>query len=96
MTGRENLEGVKRKKKALRLRKVWRDFWNFIFEKFGGAMGWGKLVSSSVVFLNAVVNYESIKGELQRRLIYEYRCDERLKLKLRNLHAWQTLEVKNN
>jgi len=33
------------------------------------------------VFLNAVVNYESIKGELKRRLIYEYRCDERLKTK---------------
>jgi hypothetical protein len=26
-------------------------------------------------------NYESIKRELQRRLIYEYRCDERLKTK---------------
>jgi hypothetical protein len=28
---------------------------------------------------NSVVYYESIKRELQRRLIYEYRCDERLK-----------------
>jgi hypothetical protein len=27
------------------------------------------------------VYYESIKGELKRRLIYEYRCDERLKTK---------------
>ncbi len=26
------------------------------------------------------VYYESIKRELKRRLIYEYRCDERLKL----------------
>jgi hypothetical protein len=26
-----------------------------------------------------VVYYESIKRELKRRLIYEYRCDERLK-----------------
>jgi hypothetical protein len=28
-----------------------------------------------------VVNYESIKRELKRRLIYEYRCDDRLKTK---------------
>ena len=27
------------------------------------------------------VYYESIKQELKRRLIYEYRCDERLKTK---------------
>ncbi len=27
------------------------------------------------------VYYESIKRELKRRLIYEYRCDERLKIK---------------
>jgi hypothetical protein len=27
------------------------------------------------------VCYESIKRELKRRLIYEYRCDERLKTK---------------
>jgi hypothetical protein len=28
-----------------------------------------------------VVYYESIKRELKRRLVYEYRCDERLKTK---------------
>ena len=28
-----------------------------------------------------VVYYESIKRELKRRLIYKYRCDERLKTK---------------
>jgi hypothetical protein len=28
-----------------------------------------------------LVYYESIKRELKRRLIYEYRCDERLKTK---------------
>jgi hypothetical protein len=28
-----------------------------------------------------VVYYESIKRELKRRLIYEYRCDESLKTK---------------
>jgi hypothetical protein len=28
-----------------------------------------------------VVDYESTKRELKRRLIYEYRCDERLKTK---------------
>jgi hypothetical protein len=28
-----------------------------------------------------VVYYESIKRNLKRRLIYEYRCDERLKTK---------------
>ena len=33
--------------------------------------GWGQ----------GVVYYESIKRELQRRLIYEYRSDERLKTK---------------
>jgi hypothetical protein len=38
-----------------------------------------------------VVYYESIKRELQRRPIYECRCDERLKLKLRGLHASHTL-----
>jgi hypothetical protein len=31
-----------------------------------------------VIFLRG---YESIKRELKRRLIYEYRCDERLKTK---------------
>jgi hypothetical protein len=30
---------------------------------------------------NLVVYYESIKRELKRRLIYEYRCDERPKTK---------------
>jgi hypothetical protein len=28
-----------------------------------------------------VVYYESINGEVKRRLIHEYRCDERLKTK---------------
>jgi hypothetical protein len=32
-------------------------------------------------FLTIVVYYESIKGELKRRPIYECRCDERLKTK---------------
>jgi hypothetical protein len=35
---------------------------------------------SRVQLVNRVY-YESIKRELQRRLIYEYRCDERLKTK---------------
>ena len=30
---------------------------------------------------NTYIYYESIKRELKRRLIYEYRCDERLKTK---------------
>ena len=30
----------------------------------------------------SVVYYESIKRELKRRLIYEYRCNERLKTKM--------------
>ncbi len=38
-----------------------------------------------------VVCYESIKRELKRRLIYEYRCDESLRLKMKNLHVSQTL-----
>ncbi len=37
-----------------------------------------KRVTSRVIL---VVYYESIKRELKRRLIYEYRCDERLKTK---------------
>ena len=28
------------------------------------------------------VDYESIKRKIKRRLIYEYRCDERLKTKI--------------
>ncbi len=31
--------------------------------------------------LEFIVDYESKKRELKRRLIYEYRCDERLKTK---------------
>jgi hypothetical protein len=31
--------------------------------------------------INIFVYYESIKREIKRRLIYEYRCDERLKTK---------------
>jgi hypothetical protein len=40
-----------------------------------------------------VFYYESRKRELQTRFIYEDRCDERLKarVKLRNLHASHTL-----
>jgi hypothetical protein len=35
--------------------------------------------------------YETIKRELNGRLTYECRCDERLKLTLRDLHFWDTL-----
>ena len=35
--------------------------------------------------------YETIKRKLNRRLICECRCDERLKAKLRDLHASHTL-----
>jgi hypothetical protein len=35
----------------------------------------------SMCSLKSVFYYESIKRELKRRLIYEYRCDERLKTK---------------
>ena len=41
--------------------------------------------------LPKVVYYESIKQELKIRPIYECRYDERLKLKLRNLHVSHTL-----
>ncbi len=49
---------------------------------------WGMTSFKRVVFY-----YESRKRELQTRLIYEDRCDERLKtrVKLRNLHASHTL-----
>jgi hypothetical protein len=33
------------------------------------------------VIVDPFVKYESIKVEVKRRLIYEYRCDERLKTK---------------
>ena len=33
------------------------------------------------IFWGPVIYYESMKRELKRRLIYEYRCDERLKTK---------------
>jgi hypothetical protein len=52
------------------------------------------LIHSSFIIpvtISFFVYYESIKRELKRRLIYEYRCDERLKLKMRNLHVSQTL-----
>jgi hypothetical protein len=32
-----------------------------------------------------LIYYESIKRELKRRLIYEYRCNERLKTKTEEL-----------
>ncbi len=38
-----------------------------------------------ILFLFSIY-YESRKRELKTRLTYEDRCDERLKLKLRNLH----------
>ena len=38
-----------------------------------------------------VVYYEEIKRELNRRRIYECRCDERLKVKLMDLHVSHTL-----
>jgi hypothetical protein len=38
-----------------------------------------------------VVYYESRKRELKIRLMNEGRCDERLKLELRNLHDSHTL-----
>ena len=36
--------------------------------------------------MEQVVYYVSMKRELKTRPIHECRCDERLKLKLRNLH----------
>ncbi len=35
----------------------------------------------NAILVYYVVSYESIKRELKRRLLYEYRCDERLKTK---------------
>ena len=40
------------------------------------------------------VYYESIKRELNKRLIFDSRCDARLKAKadgMRDVHAWHTL-----
>jgi hypothetical protein len=47
------------------------------------------LLSSHSLQLNCFY-YQSIKRKLNRRLICECRCDERLKLKLRELHASHT------
>jgi hypothetical protein len=40
---------------------------------------------------NTTVYYEEIKRELNRMLIYECRCDERLRAKVRDLHVSHTL-----
>ena len=37
--------------------------------------------STRLTYIFLFVYYESIKRELKRRLIYEYRCDDRLKTK---------------
>ena len=42
------------------------------------------------------VYYESLNRELKTKPIYECRCDERLKLKLMNLHASHTLGSSGN
>ncbi len=39
-----------------------------------------------VILFSFSIYYESRNRELKTRLTYEDRCDERLKLKLRNLH----------
>jgi hypothetical protein len=39
------------------------------------------LINNKQLLVPGFVYYESIKQELKRRLIYEYRCDERLKTK---------------
>jgi hypothetical protein len=39
------------------------------------------MVMVEKVYQRQVVYYESTNRELKRRLIYEYRCDERLKTK---------------
>ena len=56
-----------------------------------GAPSMFKVIRSAFLFVIAVVYYESMKRELNKRLIFECRCDTRLKLKLRDLHAWHTL-----
>ncbi len=50
-----------------------------------------KLVHTKFCFL-FVVYYETIKGELNKKLIYECRCDERLKHKTeRSTHLGYTV-----
>ncbi len=41
--------------------------------------GGGECVSERTIDVKMIVYYESIKRKIKRRLIYEYRCDERLK-----------------
>jgi hypothetical protein len=45
---------------------------------------------SGTVQVKRLVYYESIKRELKKRLVYEYRCDERLKRR-KTKNASQTL-----
>ncbi len=46
-----------------------------------------------VLSQNIVVQYETIRWELNKRLIFECRCDERLKSKMRDLHVSDTLQT---
>ncbi len=59
--------------------KTGEDPGSHVWEAPRGA-GW-VAVSAVVDTCWSIVYYESIKRDLQRRLIYEYRCDERLKTK---------------
>ena len=43
-----------------------------------------------------IVYYESLKRALKTKTIYGYRCDERLKLAWRNLHASHALHCARN
>ena len=43
-----------------------------------------------------LVYSESLKREVKTNPMYEFRCDERLKLKLRNLHTSDTLSWSRN
>ncbi len=68
-------------------------FWNFIFENFGGARGWGKVVSSStgrmydelirLLFLHTHRESSALAGELPEE------SDQ-----FRFLHAWCFVNLK--
>jgi hypothetical protein len=49
------------------------------------------LCSLKSKYLDLDLYYEEIKPELKRILTYECRCNERLKIELRDLHVSHTL-----
>jgi len=57
-------------------------------EKFANLTGECDICESRFSLEDFFVYYKSIKREVKRRLMYEYRCDERLKAKNEEATNW--------